>query len=178
MKTQSRLALVRLFFIGTAAVFVVSCGKKTVKQPPPVPTQVQESAVAEMDTEVSEREGSLRDRQYVADPALITVTFDFDKTELSEASRKTLRENAASLKKRPAVEVQVSGHCDEKGTTEYNLALGQRRANAVRNYYKYLGVKMSRMSTISYGEERPVCQESSEECWSRNRRAETLVKVK
>lgn len=178
MKTQTRLAVVRLFFICAAAVFAVSCGKKNVKQSAQAPAQVQESAVTEMDAEVSEREGSLRGGQYAADPELRLVAFDFDKTELSDESRKTLRENAAALKKRPAVEIQISGHCDERGTTEYNLALGQRRANAVRDYYKYLGVKLSRMSTISYGEERPVCQGASEECWNRNRRAETLVKLK
>lgn len=177
MKTETRLAVLRLFFICAAAVFAISCGKKNVKQAA-VPAQVREAAAPDMDGEVSEREGSLRDKEYAADPELVAVNFDYDKAVLSEESRRVLRENAASLKKRPGVELQVAGHCDERGTTEYNLALGQRRANAVRNYYKYLGVKLSRMSTISYGEERPACQESGEECWSRNRRAETLVKVK
>ena len=178
MKTETRLAFIRLFFICTAAVFAVSCGKKNVKQAAQAPTQVQEAAVPDLDGDVSEREGSLRGKDYAADAELLAVHFDYDRSELSEETRKILRENAAALKKRPAVEVQVSGHCDERGTTEYNLALGQRRANAVRNYYKYLGVKLSRMSTISYGEEHPVCQGSDEECLSRNRRAETLVKVK
>lgn len=177
MKTETRLAVLRLFFIGAAAVLAVSCGKKNVKQAV-VPTQVQEAAVPDMDGEVSEREGSLRDKDYASDPELAAVNFDYDKAELSEESRRALRENAAALKKRKTVEIQVAGHCDERGTTEYNLALGQRRANAVRNYYKYLGVKMGRMSTISYGEERPVCHESTDECWRQNRRAETLVKVK
>lgn len=177
MKTETRLAVIRLFFIGAAAMLAISCGKKNVKQAA-VPTQVQEAVAPETDGEVSEREGSLRDKEYAADSELFAVSFDYDKAELSEETRKTLRENAAALKKRPGVEVQVTGHCDERGTTEYNLALGQRRANAVRNYYKYLGVKLARMSTISYGEERPVCHEASDECWSQNRRAETLVKIK
>lgn len=177
MKTETRLAVIRLFFIGAAAMLAVSCGKKNVKQAA-VPTQVQEAAIPDLDGEVTEREGSLRGKEYSADPELVVVNFDFDKAELSEESRRVLRENAAALKKRKTVEIQVAGHCDERGTTEYNLSLGQRRANAVRNYYKYLGVKLSRMSTISYGEERPVCQESSDECWSRNRRAETLVKIR
>ena len=177
MKTDTKLAFFRLLLICTAAVLAVSCGKKNVKQAEQAPTEFREAAIPP-EGDVLEREGSLRGKGYAPDAELLTVEFDFDRAELREESRKVLRENAAVLKKRPAAEVQVAGHCDERGTTEYNLALGQRRANAVRDYYKYLGVKLSRMSTISYGEERPVCQEADEECWSRNRRAETLVKTR
>lgn len=177
MKIQNRLALLRAFFICLVAVFAVSCGKKNVKQPVAAQT-VEESLAPEADGDLTEREGSLRGKDYAPDAELAAIHFDFDKAELGEEARKTLRENAAALKKRAGVEIQVAGHCDERGTTEYNLALGQHRANAVRNYYKYLGVKVSRMSTISYGEERPVCNESGEECWGQNRRAETLVKIK
>lgn len=177
MKIKNRLVLLRAFFICLAAVFAVSCGKKNVKAPAAAQT-VEETPAFDTDGDLAEQESSLRGKGYSPDPELAAIRFDFDKAELGEEARGTLRANAAALKKRAGAEIQVAGHCDERGTTEYNLALGQRRANAVRNYYKYLGVKMSRMSTISYGEERPVCGEAGEECWGRNRRAETLLKIK
>jgi len=73
------------------------------------------------------------------------------------------------------VKVQVAGHCDQRGTVEYNLALGQRRSKAVRDYYRSLGVAGHRVATISYGEEKLLCQEEDEACWGRNRRGETLA---
>ena len=107
-------------------------------------------------------------------PDLKTIYFPYDSAELSQEARATLRENAQWLKKNPTVTIQVSGNCDQRGTVEYNLALGQRRAAAVRHYLKMLGVRGKRMATISYGKEKLVCQDDSESCWSRNRRAETL----
>lgn len=88
-----------------------------------------------------------------------------------------LKANAAWLKSNAKVEVQIQGHCDERGTVAYNLALGQKRARAVRDYYRTLGVSMRRMSTISYGKEKPGCQESNEDCWRDNRRAETRARI-
>ena len=120
----------------------------------------------------------MRNKDYAPEAGIHTVYFDFDKSELSSEARKALQENAAILKKRAGVEIQVGGHCDDRGTTGYNLALGQRRANIVRNYYKALGIKMTMMSTISYGEEKPVCMESTDACWVQNRRVETLLKAR
>ncbi len=108
------------------------------------------------------------------------VYFDLMRAELSDAARSTLKKNAAALKvilkAAPGVKVRVEGHCDERGTLEYNLALGQQRANALRSYFASLGLPKAALSTISYGEERPVCDEFLEECWRRNRRGETTVR--
>ncbi len=89
----------------------------------------------------------------------------------------TLKDNVATLKKLPgSVQVIVEGYCDERGTIEYNVALGQRRADAVKTYYAHAGIPRSRLSTISYGKERPVCSDSTEECWARNRLGATRVR--
>lgn len=123
-------------------------------------------------------EASLRGKAYQTAPELATVRFPYDSVVLDDEARARLKENAAWLKKLPKIEIQIQGHCDERGTTAYNLALGQRRATAVREYYKDLGIPMKRMSTISFGEERPECSVQDEECWARNRRAQTLARVR
>ena len=123
-------------------------------------------------------EGNIRDAEFLAHENLKTINFNYDRYELSEDSRKTLQANAALLKARKEWSVLVEGHCDERGTTEYNLSLGQKRAKAVRDYYVRLGVAESSVGTISYGEEMPLCQETTDDCWLSNRRAETKVKAK
>lgn len=100
-----------------------------------------------------------------------TVYFSLDQSDLSEEARQKLAANARFLKEHPELRVTIEGHCDERGTNEYNLALGDRRAHAAGDYLSSLGVEPSREKTISYGEERPVCTESTESCWARNRRA-------
>jgi peptidoglycan-associated lipoprotein len=103
------------------------------------------------------------------------VFFDFDKYDLKADAQATLQRQAAWLKQYSANAVTIEGHCDERGTREYNLALGDRRANAVRDYLASQGIDGSRIKTISYGEERPECVESTEECWAKNRRGVTVV---
>lgn len=103
------------------------------------------------------------------------VFFGYDRYDLTGESRETLQRQAAWLKQHGEVTVTVEGHCDERGTREYNLALGARRANAVRDYLVSLGVDSTRLSTISYGKERPTCVESVESCWGQNRRGVTTV---
>jgi peptidoglycan-associated lipoprotein len=98
------------------------------------------------------------------------IHFDFDSFELDEPSRQTLQENGQWLKDHSNVRVEIEGHCDDRGTVEYNLALGAKRAAAAKNYLVNLGIGRDRMTTISYGEELPLCHEETEECWSRNRR--------
>lgn len=98
------------------------------------------------------------------------IYFDFDKYNIRPEARKTLEENARWLLENPKVKVQIEGHADERGTDEYNLALGERRAEAARSYLKSLGVKVESMSTISYGEFRPVDPGHNEEAWTKNRR--------
>jgi peptidoglycan-associated lipoprotein len=97
------------------------------------------------------------------------VFFAFDRYELSEQARATLRENAAWLKTNPSARVEIEGHCDERGTTEYNLALGAKRAAAARDYLLSLGVAAGRISSTSFGEELPACREVSDDCYQKNR---------
>jgi peptidoglycan-associated lipoprotein len=104
------------------------------------------------------------------------VTFDYDSYELRDDSRITLRENATWLQANTGASVEIEGHCDERGTVEYNLALGAKRARAVKEYLVALGVADSRLTTISYGEELPLCYDHSESCWQRNRRAHFVVR--
>ncbi|TBR18016.1 peptidoglycan-associated lipoprotein Pal [bacterium] len=117
----------------------------------------------------------LHGKEFVATADLPAVRFDYDATTVDEAARPVLHANAEYLKQHPDFEVLVEGHCDERGTTEYNLALGQRRAKTVRDYYIRLGVPGAKIATISFGEERPACPNQTETCWSENRRAETKV---
>ena len=98
------------------------------------------------------------------------IYFDFDQYNLDDQDRATLRASADWLKKNPSARVQIEGHCDERGTSEYNLALGAQRAQAARDYLVSLGVAENRLSTISYGEEIPVCRDATESCWKENRR--------
>jgi peptidoglycan-associated lipoprotein len=104
-----------------------------------------------------------------------TVGFDFDKFELRSDAQAILRGQAAWLNQNPSRTVTVEGHCDEKGTREYNLGLGERRANAAKQYLQSLGVAASRIKTISYGKERPTCVASDEACWAKNRRGVSVV---
>jgi peptidoglycan-associated lipoprotein len=103
------------------------------------------------------------------------IRFDYDKYDIRPGDAEVLKENAAVLKKYPTVKIQVEGHCDERGTNEYNLALGERRANSTKKYLTSLGISLDRMSTISYGEERPFDSSSHEEAWAKNRRAHTVI---
>ena len=103
------------------------------------------------------------------------VYFEYDSFNLDADAESRLRTKAAILRANPAVELRVEGHADERGSTEYNIALGQRRAEAVRTFLSGYGVPTSRVSTISYGKERPAVEGSTEEAWARNRRAEFAV---
>jgi peptidoglycan-associated lipoprotein len=106
---------------------------------------------------------------------LKTIYFDYDKSDLLPDALDTLKENAAYLINNPSINVVVEGHCDERGTIEYNLSLGQRRAVKVKEYYTQLGVAANRIATISYGEEKAVDPGNNERAWAKNRRAETKV---
>ena len=110
-----------------------------------------------------------------ASSPLKDVFFEFDRADLSADARSVLRANAEWLKTNPAVRVEIEGHCDERGTSEYNLALGAKRAQAAREYLATLGVASARLSTTSYGEEIPLCKEASESCWKQNRRARFVI---
>jgi peptidoglycan-associated lipoprotein len=114
--------------------------------------------------------------QKAAAAALVTVHFDYDKAEIKEKDRAILQGIADFMKAFPAAKLEIEGHCDERGTNEYNLALGNQRASAALAYLKTLGVDEARFTTISYGKEKPLCTEAKESCWSLNRRGEFKLK--
>jgi peptidoglycan-associated lipoprotein len=109
-------------------------------------------------------EGPLRD-----------IRFDYDSYELKGDARDLLRGNADWLRQNAGNKLEIEGHCDSRGTVEYNLALGAKRAKAVRDYLVSLGIESDRMTTISYGKELPLCTEETESCWAQNRRAHSVV---
>ena len=103
------------------------------------------------------------------------IHFDFDKYDIRPGDTEILKENGTLLKKYPKVKIQIEGHCDERGTVEYNLALGERRANSTKKYLTSLGISPDRISTISYGKEKPLDPGHNEEAWAKNRRAHTII---
>ncbi|MDP1831374.1 MAG: peptidoglycan-associated lipoprotein Pal [Geothrix sp.] len=111
-----------------------------------------------------------------ADAALVSIHFDYDKSEIKEKDRAILQGISDFMKAFPAAKLEIEGHCDERGTNEYNLALGNKRAAAALAYLKTLGVDEARFTTISYGKEKPLCTEAKEACWSQNRRGEFKLK--
>jgi peptidoglycan-associated lipoprotein len=123
-------------------------------------------------------EASLRGSGFEVDLNIRPVRFDYDSAQLSGEALDALKANAAILKSRKGEEFLVAGHCDERGTVAYNLALGQKRAKEVRDYYIRLGVDGRLVATISHGKEQPECSDATEECWSNNRRAVTGVRAK
>ena len=167
-------------------IFLVGCPKKKPLSPevPPEPVAANEPApVEEAQVPIPVDEGpalEIGSSEWLTVPSLEAVLFPFVSAELRPDARESLKRNASVLKvllkESPAVQVRVEGHCDERGTLEYNLALGQRRANALRDYYLSLGVPKAGLDTISYGEERPVCSQHDEGCWVKNRRGETTLK--
>ncbi|HJW72194.1 MAG TPA: peptidoglycan-associated lipoprotein Pal [Geothrix sp.] len=114
--------------------------------------------------------------QKAADAALKNIHFDYDKYEIKQNDRTILQGIADFMKAFPTAKVEIQGHCDERGTNEYNLALGNKRAAAAMAYLKTLGVDEARFTTISFGKEKPLCTESKESCWSQNRRGEFHIK--
>lgn len=137
-------------------------------EPPPsrelAPVEDEYSRMKKMATDEIERMGLLPE-----------IHFDYDRADIREADRAILSKNADALKRFDFLRVTVEGHADERGTVEYNLALGERRAKAAQDYLVSLGVPADRLKTVSYGKEVPLCQQSTEDCWARNRRAHFTV---
>jgi len=115
--------------------------------------------------------------EFMANDNLKDIHFDFDKYDIRGGDAKILDANATWLKTNDNL-VLIEGHCDERGTSEYNLALGERRAKSTMNYLVAQGVQAARITIISYGKERPLCTEHTEDCWAKNRRAHFLVKAR
>ena len=116
--------------------------------------------------------------QLNAERPLDDVYFDLDKSEIREDAKSHLQKNADWMKKWTSTQVSVEGHCDSRGSAEYNLALGSRRANAVKEYLTNLGVPAGRLTIVSKGKEQPVCSEDGESCWAQNRRGHFVITAK
>jgi peptidoglycan-associated lipoprotein len=171
-----------------ACVVSAGCAKKrATSTPPSSPEQVQTSDPSPSLPPPAPQESSLPDadplagdlesvNRYVVDQGLLVpVYFDYDRSELREDARSSLQRNAAFMKAHPQFVVTIEGHCDERGTIEYNLDLGQLRASSVRAYLSGLGVQRQQLQTVSYGREKPFCAGSGEACWSSNRRAHFAI---
>ena len=136
--------------------------------PAPGPAPVPEPDIWSRDLDAIN--AYLRDEGILGD-----VLFDYDQAELTEDARRRLASGARFMQERPEFVVAIYGHCDERGTSEYNMALGERRATAANEYLTSLQVTAGRLRTASYGKEQPVCREAHEDCWRRNRRAQLVV---
>jgi peptidoglycan-associated lipoprotein len=167
-------------YLSTVAVALalVSCGG--AEETPKEETDVVEddsdtTIIVELDDEIEGIEpGSKEDYlQRVGEDAM--VFFAFDKSELKPSAITSLKKQALWLKAYPDVEITIEGHCDERGTTEYNMGLGKKRANAVKNYLEAQGVDEDRMTTVSFGEERPLDPRHNEAAWARNRRSVSVI---
>jgi peptidoglycan-associated lipoprotein len=175
MTKRLKSILMSTLGLGCALVVATGCGggKKTVQtevSPPPPPVISAEPATPETSAPAPVKKAPVR-------LPLESVHFDFDKYGLRPEARDILAKHARVLKQHSEVPVVIEGHCDERGTVEYNLALGEKRAKAVKDYLVSLGVDRSRLTTISFGKERPVEFGHNEMAWARNRRAEFVIKT-
>ena len=175
------VGILSVIFVVTIVLLSTGCAQKPaqVRSEPP-----QIGATGPSEEELRAREEAERRRRIAESQigrptpgmsVMDVVYFDFNDSTLREDAKAMLARNAEWLRSNPQVRVQVEGNCDERGTEEYNLALGDRRATAVKSYLTSLGIDGSRLSTISYGKERPADPGHTEDAWSRNRRAEFKV---
>ncbi|HEY7165171.1 MAG TPA: peptidoglycan-associated lipoprotein Pal [Candidatus Binatia bacterium] len=190
---MARFKLARYLFWGVLLV-LVGCAPSTTNKPElsatskPAPQSNPSAGSGQNQgegqrgtTRESNAPGSLEalgKGQSSATPAsspLKDIYFDFDRYDLRADARDVLKTNADWLKSNPTARVEIEGHCDSRGTNEYNLALGAKRAQSAKDYLATLGIGADRLSTISYGSEIPVCQEQTEDCWARNRRARFVI---
>jgi len=184
---QHPFRVLSLLIAASLVMLVVACGKKqppvtqppppppppvVTQQPPPAPPKVDPPRPVPPPPVPTEEEifARMTVAELNAKRPLEDVYFDYDKADLSDRARASLQKNAAWLTKWTSVRTMVEGHADSRGTNEYNLALGERRASAVRDYLVSLGIPTARVSIVSKGEEQPTCTEDAEVCWSQNRR--------
>ena len=185
-----------IFLVLCMGLIMTGCPKKTVVKEEPTIKKSEEVATREAkekesagikEEEARQAEKERFEQSLVAKktpgiegetyetPLLKDIHFDFDKYDIRPVDAEILKENAALLAKVPDVKIQIEGHCDERGTVEYNLALGERRANSAKKYLISLGIPESRISTISYGKERPLDPGHNEEAWAKNRRDHMVI---
>lgn len=183
MFNKSNVPCLAVLFLFASLFLVSSCSKEVVKQEEAVtpqetrpmerPSQLGPPGGRPTEETLSAEERARRE----AETAFVNqdIYYDFDKYDLTPRAREVLADKAHFLKRFPTVKVLIEGHCDERGTSEYNLALGERRANAAKQYLIHLGIAENRISTISYGKERPVDPGHNEAAWAKNRRAHFVI---
>ena len=165
--------LLKVVLVLALAAGLTAC-KKNVKD------DANADLTAATGTEMVLEETEVVDEVPAQEVALGVVHFNLDQYSLSADARKIVEANAQAIKSAASVanyKVTVEGNCDDRGTTSYNIALGQKRADEVKAYYVRLGIPAANIATVSYGEEKPVCYEGTQSCWAKNRRADTLLKV-
>ncbi|MCZ4343528.1 peptidoglycan-associated lipoprotein Pal [Sphingomonadaceae bacterium G21617-S1] len=172
---MARLTM-KIALVSALALSVAACSKKKVEELPPPPPTAAPAPTPEAPPpppQTGPVPGSRAD--FISQAGSDTVYFGTDAYDVDAEDQATLTRQAQWLAKYPNVSVTIEGHCDERGTREYNLALGERRANAAKNFLVQAGVPASRLSVISYGKERPAATGSDEASWAQNRRAVTVV---
>lgn len=171
------MAFRTLVLVSVAAIALGACTKKTTTAQalptPPADTSGESAPVAPTPVSNVPVPGSHAD--FLASVASDHILFDTDSYAIDADDQAVLRSQAQWLARYPGKQITLEGHCDERGSREYNIALGERRANAAKNYLVSLGVDVSRISVISYGKERPVALGSDESAWAQNRRAVTIT---
>ncbi len=171
-----RMSMTVLIMMALAQFFACGGSKETARFEPspfsePEVTEEEAPPAKEVEPE-SKPEEDIVPKQPIR---LATIYFDFDRANLTEEAQATLAENARQLQQHPEVNIRIEGHCDERGTVEYNLALGERRAIAAREYLVNFGISPRRITVISYGKERPVDPRHTPDAWAKNRRAEFVI---
>lgn len=144
-----------------------------VEQAPAKPAE--DAAMKAAGEKRAAEEKAAQERAAAAAAGLKPIYFDFDRAVIRDDAKSIMKANADYLKANPKVKVRIEGNCDERGTIEYNQALGQRRASSARKYLQDLGISGKRISLLSYGKEKPVCMEATEDCWQKNRRDELIA---
>lgn len=163
--------ITRSLMMATAVIALAACAKKAPEELPPAPADTSTPAPTPAPT--GPVKGSQED--FIASVTSDRILFDTDKFDVDAEDQTILQSQAQWLQANPSVKVTVEGHADERGTRDYNLALGEKRANSAKNYLVTLGVDSSRVTTISYGKERPAALGSDESAWAQNRRAVTVT---
>jgi peptidoglycan-associated lipoprotein len=170
-RKMQTLALVLL-----ATTALAACGKKKIADLPPTADGTQNGSTVDPGASAGQiLPGSQEDFLQTVGLNGDRIFFDTDRFNIDSADQATLQAQAQWLARYPNKSIVIEGHCDERGTRDYNLALGERRANAARNYLASLGVDASRIQTVSYGKERPSAAGSNEQAWAQNRRAVTIT---
>jgi len=190
VKSNRVLSVLTLTVIALSFMLVAGCQQRAATRPegaavtPSAKEQPQPAQQKEPEKITEQKAGDVTSEEVASISAegkegmFEDVLFDFDKYDVKESYKAEMQSVASWMSKNSSATLSIEGHCDDRGTNEYNLALGDRRAKSVKDLLISLGVPSSRIQTISYGEEKPLCTDQSEECWAKNRRAHFVILMK